>query len=89
MQRNQESSWYKLQGDSSLSGIAIVACTGPAGVTQIMCTQCGHVFVDGKPFTDESDPIDSWELARGVYFHLCDIRPGIERKAHSRGRIPK
>lgn len=89
MSDRQESLWYKLQGDSSLSRIAICAATGDSGNCCIMCVPCGHVFVDGKPFTDESDHIDSWELARQLYYHRCDMTPRPDRRAWSRGKLPK
>lgn len=89
MTERQESLWYSLQGDSSLSGLAICACASDAGVVQIMCTVCGHVFVDGKPFTDESDLIDSAALARVLYYHRCDFGRRPESRVRSRGRIPQ
>jgi hypothetical protein len=53
-----------------------------------MCTVCGHVFVDGDPFTDESHEIDSVTLARALYYHRCDMGRRPERVVKSRGRKP-
>ena len=88
MSDRQESLWYTFQGDSAHSGIPVVAATGDAGVVCIMCTLCGHTFVDGKPFTDESDQIDSGQLAKALYYHRCDLGRKPERMVKSRGRMP-
>lgn len=68
-----------------MSGIAICAATGDTGTVSIMCVPCGHVFVDGKPFTDESDHIDSGQLAKDLYYHRCDMPMAQERVSKSRG----
>lgn len=88
MTEQTDSLWYRFQGESGLSGLAIIACTGDAGVVQIMCTVCGHVFVDGDPFTDESHEIDSVALARTLYYHRCDMGRRPETVVRSRGRKP-
>ena len=72
-----------------MSGIAVCAATGDAGNVCIMCVPCGHVFADGKPFTDESDHVDSGLLAKDLYYHRCDIGPKPEKGVRSRGRSPQ
>lgn len=72
-----------------MSGLAVCATTCDVGIVSIMCIPCGHVFLEGKPFSDETDPMDSWALAKALYFHRCDIGPGPEKHARSRGKLPR
>lgn len=69
-----------------MSGLPIIACTSDAGNCCIMCTKCGHVFIDGEPFTDESHEIDSVVLAKALYYHRCDFGRKPERVVRSRGK---
>lgn len=72
VQPDGRSLWYAIRARERREQIGIVAATGPSGVCSIMCTGCGHTFVDGKPLTDESDVIGNIVLATALYFHSCE-----------------
>ena len=78
--------WYKFQSGPAASGLQVCAATGKSGNVQLMCIPCGHVYLDGKPFTDESDHIDSGILAKALYEHRCDVMPKPDPIPRSRGR---
>jgi hypothetical protein len=69
-----------------LSGLTVIACASDVGNCCIMCTKCGHVFVDGEPFTDESHEIDSVTLAKALYYHRCDMGRSPDIVWRSRGK---
>lgn len=41
-----------------------------------MCQDCGHIFVESKPLSDESEPAQNSPLAKALYYHCCKIRLG-------------
>lgn len=50
----------------------IAGLCGDQGVS-IMCADCGHIFVESNPLSDESMPIDNVSLAYVLYYHMCPI----------------
>ena len=64
--------WYALTGKQQHAQKMIVAATGASGNCCLMCVTCGHVFVDGEPFANESAAIGNVTLARSLYYHSCD-----------------
>lgn len=64
--------------------IIAVYCTN--GGVEIACGPCGHTFVPSKPLSDESQPCDSIELARQLWFHQCANEGRKWREADRRGR---
>jgi hypothetical protein len=62
-------------------------CTD-AGV-QIACHKCGHVFVQSRPLSDESEPVDNIALARAIWYHRCDDEGRRYREAEFRARRTK
>jgi hypothetical protein len=58
------------RGASGLRCRIIAALCQNDGVC-IMCLECGHIFVDSKPLSDESHEVDNVELSKSLYYHLC------------------
>lgn len=56
----------------------IAARTTDEGVA-ISCEPCGHVFVESRPLSDESEPARNTDLARELWLHICD-RPGRQAR---------
>lgn len=88
MTEAEGSLWYKFQSGPAASGISVCAATSKWGNVQLMCVDCGHVFLDGKPFTDESDHMDSGVLAKTLYDHRCDVMPRPDPVPRVRGHRP-
>ena len=55
----------------------------------IGCGTCGHEFVASKPLSDESQPADSIELAKAIWFHRCEDEGRRYREVERRARITK
>lgn len=74
-------------GGAAVLRATIIASTCNDEGACIMCADCGHVFADSKPFTDESVGRVNTELARELWYHMCAMGRRPERKVKSRGRI--
>lgn len=72
--------WYAFHERRPVTQIPIVATVSKEGNCSIMCTVCGHVFVDGAPFTGESNTIGHHHLAMALYYHSCDDEGARTRK---------
>lgn len=67
----------------------IIACMTQSEGVCIMCAECGHIFVDGKPLSDESEPIANNELSKALWYHICAMGRRPERVVRSHGARSK
>lgn len=51
----------------------ILACRTTDEGACIMCADCGHIFAESKPLSDESVSIDNVTLAKALWYHMCAI----------------
>lgn len=61
------------QGGACTLRATIIACLTNDEGACIMCADCGHIFAEAKPLSDESQPIDNVTLSRALYYHMCAI----------------
>jgi hypothetical protein len=55
-----------------------------------MCAECGHIFVESVPLSDESEEADNVDLSKALFYHMCAfpkrIQPrnikGVKRATH-------
>lgn len=77
---------YSQPGGVSRLRATIIACITLDEGACIMCYDCGHVFVDSKPLSDESQPIDNVTLSKALYYHICAIGRKPDRVVKRHGR---
>lgn len=39
-----------------------------------MCADCGHIFVQSVPLSDESEGVANNTLAKALYYHMCSMQ---------------
>lgn len=49
----------------------IIACVNQDEGASLICGDCGHQFLESKPLSDESHPLDNITLAKAIYYHMC------------------
>lgn len=49
----------------------IIACLTTDEGACIMCADCGHIFAESKPLSDESQPTDNVTLSKALWYHMC------------------
>jgi hypothetical protein len=74
-----------LGGVSRLRATIIACVTGDMGCC-LMCADCGHLFMESKPLSGESQPRDNSTLAKELWRHICaiDTRPDGKGARHAR-----
>jgi hypothetical protein len=38
-----------------------------------MCADCGHIFAEPVPLSDESVEVDNVQLSRDLFYHMCAL----------------
>lgn len=59
------------QGGARSLRATIIACLTTDEGACIMCADCGHIFAESKPLSDESQPTDNVTLSKALWYHLC------------------
>jgi hypothetical protein len=57
----------------------IIACICTDEGACIMCADCGHIFAESRPLSDQSVPVDNVTLSRALWYHMCELgirKPG-------------
>jgi hypothetical protein len=64
----------------------IIACLTNDEGACLMCADCGHMFIEPKPLSDESQPVDNVTLSKALWYHMCAIGRGQEGRGVRNGR---
>lgn len=75
MTAHQSASAIPATGESGAAAYKthIIACRCQDEGACIMCTDCGHVFAESIPFSDESVSVLNTDLARQLFYHMCTL----------------
>lgn len=71
-------------GASHLQAAIIASLTTDEGAC-IMCADCGHIFAQSVPLSDESQPVPNTVLARELYYHICALGRRAPRQENRHG----
>lgn len=52
----------------------------------LICAECGHMFLQPKPLSDESESMDNVTLSKALWAHMCSTGLKVADRRRNNGR---